>query len=127
MGIMKYKQFQDPAQSIELDELGYTAELESRTETSLGNAGATNGLIASGTSTKSVTFSNSFFTGQSGTSISANSVLPSIGITIENAQSGDFFTLSSISSTGFDIDIKNGSSHVDRNFKYAATGFGRGS
>ena len=118
----------DPAQSIEIDQLGYTAELESRTETSLGNAGASaGGFIASGTSTKSVTFTNSFFTGQSGTSIAANSVLPSIGITIENAQSGDFFALSSISSTGFDIDVKNGSSHVNRNFKYAATGFGRGS
>jgi predicted phage tail protein len=118
----------DPAQSIEIDQLGYTAELESRTETSLGNAGAsTGGFIASGTSTKSVTFTNSFFTGQSGTSIAANSVLPSIGITIENAQSGDFFALSSISSTGFDIDVKNGSSHVDREFKYTATGFGRGS
>jgi len=118
----------DPAQSIEIDQLGYTAELESRTETSLGNAGASaGGFIASGTSTKSVVFSNSFFTGQSGTSIAANSVLPSIGITIENAQTGDFFTLSNISSTGFDIDVKNGSSNVDRNFKYAATGFGRGS
>jgi len=118
----------DPAQSIEIDQLGYTAELQSRTETSLGNAAASSGgFIASGTSTKSIVFSNSFFTGQSGTSVAANSVLPSIGITIENAQSGDFFTLSSISSTGFDIDIKNGSSHVNRNFKYAATGFGRGS
>ena len=117
----------DVAQSIEIDEIGYTAELESRTETSLGNAGATNGLFASGTSTKSVTFTNSFFTGQSGTSIAANAVLPSIGITIENAQSGDFFALSNISSTGFDIDVKNGSSHVNRNFKYSATGFGRGS
>ena len=118
----------DPAQSIEIDQLGYTAEIESRTETSLGNAGASaGGFIASGTSTKSVVFSNSFFTGQSGTSVAANSVLPSIGITIENGQSGDFFTLSNISSTGFDIDIKNGSSHVNRNFKYAATGFGRGS
>ena len=118
----------DPAQSIEIDQLGYTAELESRTETSLGNAGASaGGFIASGTSTKSVVFSNSFFTGQSGTSIAANSVLPSIGITIENAQSGDFFALSNISSTGFDIDVKNGLSHVNRNFKYAATGFGRGS
>ena len=118
----------DPAQSIEIDQLGYTAELESRTETSLGNAGASaGGFIASGTSTKSVTFTNSFFTGQSGTSIAANSVLPSIGITIENGQSGDFFALSNISSTGFDIDVKNGSSHVNRNFKYTATGFGRGS
>jgi len=119
----------DPAQSIEIDQLGYTAELESRTETSLGNAGAsTGGFIASGTSTKSVTFTNSFFTGQSGTSIAANEVLPSIGITIENAQLGDFFTLSNISSTGFDIDVKNSSgSNVNRNFKYSATGFGRGS
>ena len=118
----------DPAQSIEIDQLGYTAELESRTETSLTNAGASaGGFIASGTSTKSVTFTNSFFTGQSGTSIAANSVLPSIGITIENAQSGDFFALSNITGSGFDIDVKNGSSHVNRNFKYAATGFGRGS
>ena len=119
----------DPAQSIEVDQLGYTAELKSRTETSLGNAGASaGGHIASGTATKSVTFTNSFFTGQSGTSIAANSVLPSIGITIENAQQGDFFTLSNISQTGFDIDVKNSSgNNVDRNFKYAATGFGRGS
>ena len=119
----------DPAQSIEIDQLGYTAELESRTETSLTNAGASaGGFIASGTSTKSVTFSNSFFTGQSGTSIAANAVLPSIGITIENAQVGDFFALSNISSTGFDIDVKDsGGNNVNRNFKYAATGFGRGS
>ena len=118
----------DPAQSIEIDQLGYFAELDSRTETSLGNAAASSGgFIASGTSTKSVTFTDSFFTGQSGTTVAANSVLPSIGITIENAISGDFFTLSNITGTGFDIDIKNGSSHVNRNFKYAATGFGRGS
>jgi len=118
----------DPAQSIEIDQLGYFAELDSRTETSLGNAAASSGgFIASGVATKSVVFSNSFFTGQSGTSVAANSVLPSIGITIENALSGDFFALSNITGTGFDIDIKNGSSHVNRNFKYAATGFGRGS
>ena len=119
----------DPAQSIEIDQLGYTAELESRTETSLGNAGASaGGFIESGTSTKSVVFSNSFFTGQSGTSVAANSVLPSIGITIENAQQGDFFALSNISSTGFDIDVKDsGGNNVNRNFKYAASGFGRGS
>ena len=58
----------DPAQSIEIDQLGYTAELESRTETSLGNAGASvGGFIASGTSQKSVTFTKPFFTGQTGT------------------------------------------------------------
>ena len=122
----------DPAQSIEIDQLGYIAELESRTETSLGNAGATNGLISSGTSTKSVTFTNSFFTGQSGTSVAADSVKPSVGITIENGQAGDFFTIPSITSTGFTINVKNrdtsgNETFVNRDFKYAATGFGRGS
>ena len=119
----------DVAQSIEIEELGYTAQIESRTETSLGNAGASaGGFIASGTSTKSVTFTDSFFTGQSGTSIAANSVLPSIGITIENQSQGDFFVLSNITGTGFDIDVKDsGGNNVNRNFKYSATGFGRGS
>ena len=122
----------DPAQSIEIDQLGYTAELESRTETSIGNAGATNGLIASGTSTKSVTFTNSFFTGSTGTGVPDNSVLPSVGITIENGQAGDFFTIPSITSTGFTINVKNrdtagNETFVNRDFKYAATGFGRGS
>ena len=119
----------DPAQSIEIDQLGYFAELDSRTETSLGNAAASSGgFIASGTSTKSVTFTDSFFTGQSGTSVAANSVLPSIGITIENQSQGDFFTLSNITGSGFDIDIQDlNGNNVNRNFKYAATGFGRGS
>ena len=118
----------DPAQSIAMKQMGYVAEMDSRTETSLGNtAASTGGFIASGTSTKSVSFTKSFFTGQSGTSVAANSVLPSIGITIENAQSGDFFTLSNITGSGFDIDIKNGSTNVARNFKYTAVGFGRGS
>ena len=88
----------DPAQSIEIDQLGYSAELERRTET-------VNTLIASGTSSKAVTFTNSFFTGSTGTGVSAGSALPNIGITIENAQSGDFFALSSISGTGFTLSL----------------------
>ncbi len=110
----------DPAQSIEIDQLGYTAELNSRTET-------VNTVIASGTSSKAVTFQHAFFTGTSELGGSTSAYLPNIGITIENAESGDFFALSSITGSGFSIDIKNGSSFVNRNFKYAATGFGRGS
>ena len=110
----------DPAQSIEIDQLGYTAELDRRVET-------VNDVIASTTSTKSVTFAQSFFTGSSGTSVSAGSALPTIGITIENMTAGDEFFLSNISGTGFDIDIKNSGSNVNRNFKYTAIGFGRGS
>ena len=110
----------DPAQSIIIKQLGYSASLERRTETPIN-------VIASGTSQKSVTFINSFFTGAANTSVSVGSALPAIGITIENMESGDFFELSSITGTGFNIDIKNGSSHVNRNFKYTAVGFGRGS
>ena len=110
----------DPAQTIVVKQLGYTATLNRRVET-------VNSVIASGTSTKAVVFQDKFFTGFSGTSVAAGAALPTIGIVIENAQSGDFFSLPSISSTGFSIDIKNGSSFVDRNFKYTAVGFGRGS
>ena len=110
----------DKAQTILLKELGYTATLNRRVET-------VNSVIASGTSTKAVVFQDKFFTGFSGTDVAADAAKPTIGIVIENAQSGDFFSLSSISSTGFSIDIKNGSSFVDRNFKYTAVGFGRGS
>ena len=115
----------DPAQSIEIDQLGYTAELDSRTET-------VNTAIASGTSSKAVTFQHAFFTGTSELGGSTSAYLPNIGITIENAQAGDFFALSSISGTGFTIDVKNrdtsgSETFVNRNFKYAATGFGRGS
>ena len=115
----------DPAQSIEVDQLGYTAELDSRTET-------VNTVIASGTSSKAVTFQHAFFTGTSALGGSTSAYLPNIGITLENAQAGDFFALSSISGTGFTIDVKNrdtsgNETFVNRNFKYAATGFGRGS
>ena len=110
----------DPAQTILLSQLGYTATLNRRVET-------VNSVIASGTATKAVTFTNKFFTGFSGTDVAADAAKPTIGIVIENAQSGDFFSLSNISSSGFSIDIKNGSSFVDRNFKYTAVGFGRGS
>ena len=110
----------DPAQSIEIDQLGYTAELDRRVET-------VNTAIASTTSTKSVTFAQSFFTGSSGTDVAAGSALPTIGVTIENMTAGDEFFLSNISGTGFDIDIRNGGSNVNRNFKYTAIGFGRGS
>ena len=106
-----------------MKQMGYAAEMDIRAETSLE-------LISTvQNQTKSVQFTNSFFTTKfdaDGEIETANNFKPSIGITIENAQSGDFFTLSNITGTGFDIDIKNGSTNVARNFKYTAVGFGRG-
>ena len=110
----------DPAQSIIVKQLGYSANLIRRTENPTS-------VIASGTSRKSVSFINTFFTGTSELGGSTTAHLPTIGIIVENMQSGDFFSLHNITGSGFDIDIKNGSSFVDRNFRYTAVGFGRGS
>ena len=110
----------DPAQSIIIKELGYSANLIRRTESPTA-------VISSGTSRKSVSFINTFFTGTSELGGSAEAHLPTIGIILENMESGDFFSLHNITGSGFDIDVKNGSSFVDRNFRYTAVGFGRGS
>ena len=125
-GTLKARAFQfkavltsnDTAQNILVDELGYKAQLQQRTEQSTS-------AIASGTAAKAVTFSNAFFTGTSGLG-GVNSALPTIGITPQNMATGDFFELSSISRTGFTVTFKNSSGTVvNRNFNYMATGFGK--
>jgi|TARA_R100000482_G_scaffold98238_1_gene42236 predicted phage tail protein len=125
-GVFKARAFQfkavltsnDAAQNILVDELGYKAQLQQRTEQSTS-------AIASGTSAKAVTFSNAFFSGTSSLG-GVNSALPTIGITPQNMATGDFFELSSISKTGFTVTFKNSSGTiVDRNFNYMATGFGK--
>ena len=109
----------DPAQTIRVTELGYTASLQRRTEQ---NATA----IASGAGQKNVTFDNPFFVGTSSL-LGANSHLPSVGITALNMSSGDIFELSNISSTGFTVHFKNSSgSSINRNFNFTAVGFGKG-
>ena len=125
-GVLKARAFQfkavltstDPAQNVLVDELGFKAQMQQRTEQSIAT-------VASGTSAKAVTFANAFFTGTSSLG-GANSALPTIGITPQNMATGDFFELSSISRTGFTVTFKNSSgSIVDRNFNYMATGFGK--
>ena len=125
-GVLKARAFQfkavlttsNAAQNILVDELGYKAQFQQRTEQSTST-------IASGTSAKAVTFTNAFFTGTSSLG-GANSALPTIGITPQNMATGDFFELSSISRTGFTVTFKNSSGTiVDRNFNYMATGFGK--
>ena len=112
----------DPAQSIEIDQLGYTAELERRTEQRSN--------ISSGTSSSGldITFDQTFFTGQAGTSVGAGTQLPSIGITANDLGGTDRFEITSISGTGFNIKFFNAGNAVqDKTFSYTAVGFGRGS
>jgi len=108
----------DIAQNILIDELGYETSFQRREEISQP--------IASGTSTKSVTFDNAFFVGTSALG-NLNNFLPSIGITVQNLGNGERVNVSNVTSTGFDLDVlDSGGSNVDRNFTYTAVGFGRG-
>jgi len=107
-------------QNVNVQQLGYTAILPSRTEQSTTT-------IASGTTAggKTITFAKPFFVGTASLG-GANSYLPSIGITAQNMASGDFFTITSVSGTGFTVKFLNGSTVLDRNFTYQAVGFGKG-
>ena len=111
----------DPNQDIRVFQLGYTASMEQRTEQSPSTT-------ASGAGAKAVTFQHPFFVGTANTEGGANSILPSVGITAQNMQSGDFFEISNVSGTGFTVHFKNSSNaSVDRNFTYQAVGFGKAS
>jgi predicted phage tail protein len=108
----------DIAQNILIDELGYVGTFQRRQENS-------NAAIASGTSTKAVTFDKAFFTGTASLG-GTNAYLPSIGITVQNLGNGERVNVSNVTGTGFDLDVlDSGGSNVDRNFTYSAVGYGK--
>jgi predicted phage tail protein len=118
------------AQNMNVQQAGYTAEFQSRTEQNYQTGGSTSTAPQqSGTSSsgKTVTFGTPFFTGVSGLG-GANAFLPSIGITIQDAQAGDFFTVTNVSGTGFTLKVmqNNNSTFVDRSFTFSAVGYGKG-
>jgi hypothetical protein len=123
----------DSAQNMNVQQTGYSAEFQSRTERFYQTGGGLSVVPqASGTSSsgKTVTFGKPFFTGTSGLG-GVNAFLPSVGITITDAQAGDFFALSNITGTGFTIKVKNRSTSgtetfVSRTFTFSAVGFGKG-
>ena len=88
-----------------VQELGYHIQMESRTESSA--------TIASGAGAKVVTFANAFYQE------------PSIGLTVSNLTSGDYYQITSPSRLGFTVTFYNSSNAaIDRSFEYAATGYG---
>ena len=108
----------DVAQNILVDELGYVAEFTRRTEQS-------DGAVASGAGAKSITFGNPFFSGTAAL-LGSNAAIPSVGITAQNMQTGDYFEVTSVSRTGFTVTFKNsGGTAVSRNFNWSATGYGK--
>jgi predicted phage tail protein len=111
---------QAPDQNILVDELGYDATFQRRTEHS-------DGAVASTAGAKSITFAHPFWTGTTALGGSSTAYLPSIGITAHNLGTGEYFDVTSISGTGFTVTFKNsGGTAIDRNFNWSATGYGRG-
>ena len=96
----------DASQNISITQLGAEIRAQGRTE-------SISTPIATGSSTYTVTFANPFKN------------TPNVAITQTNQQSGDFYELSNISRTGFQVLFKNGTSAVARYFVWAAAGFGK--
>jgi predicted phage tail protein len=96
----------NPAQNLVVEQLGVTTTFQRRTEAQRN--------LTSGASTYVITFPTAFY----GT--------PSIGITAQDMGTGEYFTVTSVSRTGFSVTFRNSStSMVSKNFDYQAVGHGR--
>ncbi len=119
------------AHNISIQQLGVTANFESRTERSYVSGGSTSTApLTSSTSTSGldVTFGKPFFVGTSNLG-GANAFLPSVGITIIGASAGEYFVLSNITGTGFNIKILDSSNNPvnpAKQFTFQAVGYGKG-
>jgi hypothetical protein len=93
-------------QNILIDELGCEIELEQRV--------ATAGPLTSGAASYGVAFAEPFY------------AVPAIGVTAYNMGTGDYYSITAMSRSGFTITFYNASATVvSRNFTYSAVGFGR--
>ena len=69
--------------------------------------------VESGASSKSITYSNAFYAS------------PAVGIAAQNMATGDYYTISSKTKTGFTITFYNSSAAAqDRTFDYVSKGYG---
>ena len=85
-------------------QLSVTLDMEDRIES--GNN------IVSGAGTKSVTYTQAYLT------------VPALGFAVQNMASGDTYTLTNKTATGFDVAFtSSGGSGVSRTFDFLAKGF----
>ena len=114
-------------ENIDIEELGVNVFFRPRTETSVNNSAATAGILtSSGSGQTTVNFVKKFFMGTTAIGGSNTAFSPAIFINVNNMQTGDFFTIDSVSSSQFVLSIKNGSNFVARQFTYNAFGYGEG-
>jgi hypothetical protein len=98
----------DASQNIIIDQLGATMELQQRIEQSA--------ILTAPAATYSATFASGFYQP------------PSVGITAYNMATGDYFTISSVTDTGFQVAFMNSAgTAVSRQFTYNAVGYGKAS
>jgi hypothetical protein len=96
----------NPAQNVVVEQLGVETHLERRTEQQRN--------LSSGASAYTITFPTPFY------------AVPSVGITAQDMNTGDYFAVSSVSRTGFTVTFRNsGGSIVSKTFDYQAVGHGR--
>ena len=127
-GMFKARAFQfrtvltsnDPAQDIRVFQLGYSAKLEQRTDQGTGQT------ITSSAGVTTVPFTSPFFVGTSALG-NLNQHLPTVNVTAQNLASGDFFEISNITASNFQIHFKNSSNaSISKQFTFTAVGFGKG-
>tara|TARA_R100000458_G_C8277907_1_gene253668 strand:- start:1463 stop:4726 length:3264 start_codon:yes stop_codon:yes gene_type:complete len=110
----------DTTENILIDQLGYEARFDQRTENSTG-------VVASGTSAKTITFTKPFWTGTSALGGSTTAYLPSVSVIVHGLSSGDYIDMGTVTGTQFTVTIKNsGGSAINKNFSWTAVGYGRG-
>ena len=96
----------DLSQNINVLTLGAEVELQDRTETS--------DLLTSGAATYNATFAQAFYQA------------PSVSITPTNMATGNYFTVTNVTRTGFSVAFRNSAAAlVSRTFYYTAVGYGR--
>ena len=94
------------AQNIRIEELGATITLQRRSES------ANN--VTSGAGSYAVTFANAFYE------------TPSIGINGQDMATGDYYTLTSITRSGFTVTFRNSANTaISRTFDWIAVGHGK--
>ena len=122
-------QNQSTYENVDIEELGVNLIFRPRTERSIDNSSATNGVLtSSGSGATTVTFAKKFFVGTTEVGGSTDKFKPVISININNMQDRDFFTIDIVSTNNFVVSIKNGAtgSFVARQFTYSAFGYGEG-
>lgn len=93
-------------ENVIVEELGVITQFQRRTEIERN--------LTSGASSYNVSFPSAFYT------------VPSIGITGQDMETGDYFTITNASRTGFTVTFKDsGGSMVSKVFDYQAVGHGR--